>query len=70
VGSCLHKSLLLLLAAPPLLLATPLLLLAAPLLLLAAPLLLLVALLLLDEWQGSAWPYDGMQAGAMRLLCS
>jgi hypothetical protein len=49
---CLHKSLLLLLAAP-------LLLLAAPLLLLAAPLVL----------QGSAWPYDGMQAaGAMRLL--
>jgi hypothetical protein len=44
---CLHKSLLLLLSAPLLLLAAPLLLLAAP--------------LSLDEWQGSAWPYDGMQ---------
>jgi hypothetical protein len=65
---CLHKSLLLLLSAPLLLLSAPLLLLAAPLLLLAAPLLLLAAPLLLDEWQGSAWPYDGMQAGAMRLL--
>jgi hypothetical protein len=51
---CLHKSLLLLLSAPLLLLAAPLLLLAAPLLLLAAP-------LVLDEWQGSAWPYDGMR---------
>jgi hypothetical protein len=51
-----------------LLLSAPLLLLAAPLLLLSAPLLLLAAPLLLDEWQGSAWPYDGMQAGAMRLL--
>jgi hypothetical protein len=41
-------------------LSAPLLLLAAPLLLLSAPLLLLAAPLLLDEWQGSAWPYDGM----------
>jgi hypothetical protein len=52
---CLHKSLLLLLSAPLPLLAAPLLLLAAQLLLLAAP-------LVLDEWQGSAWPYDSMQA--------
>jgi hypothetical protein len=51
---CLHKSLLLLLSAPLLLSVAPLLLLAAP--------------LVTDEWQGSAWPYDGMEAGAMRLL--
>jgi hypothetical protein len=51
---CLHKSLLLLSAAPLLLLAAPLLLSAAP--------------WLLDEWQGSAWLYDGMQAGEMHLL--